>query len=72
MTSEQLLHLFQPFKQADKSTARKYGGTGLGLVVCKQLCDLMKGNLIVESEPDKGSTFVFTVMLSIGAQAGLQ
>lgn len=72
MTSDQLLRLFQSFNQADKSITRKYGGTGLGLVVCKQLCELMNGDLMVESEPDKGSTFVFKAAFSIAAGAGLQ
>jgi PAS domain S-box-containing protein len=72
MTAEQLAHLFHAFNQADVSITRKYGGTGLGLVVCKQICDLMHGDLHVESEPDKGSTFVFKANLTIAAEAGLQ
>ncbi|MFN3077865.1 MAG: ATP-binding protein, partial [Alphaproteobacteria bacterium] len=57
MTPEQMAQLFQPFTQADSSTTRKYGGTGLGLTICKQLVDLMGGSIAASSNPGLGSEF---------------
>lgn len=61
MTADQMKRLFKPFSQADASTARNYGGTGLGLALCKRFCELMGGWIDAESELGKGS--VFTVWL---------
>jgi PAS domain S-box-containing protein len=63
LSPEAASRLFQPFTQADSSMGRRFGGTGLGLAICRQLASLMGGELGVESEPDRGSTFWFTVRL---------
>ena len=66
MTVEQAAKLFQPFAQADSSTTRKYGGTGLGLTISKRLTEMMGGEIWVESQPERGSTFIFTANFGLG------
>jgi signal transduction histidine kinase len=61
MTPEQLGRLFQAFSQADVSTSKKYGGTGLGLALSRKFCQLMGGDMTVASEYGKGSTFTATI-----------
>jgi signal transduction histidine kinase/CheY-like chemotaxis protein/PAS domain-containing protein len=66
VSKEQQKRLFQSFQQAETSTVRKYGGTGLGLSISKSIVEMMGGKIWIESEPEKGSTFAFTIRAKRG------
>ena len=65
MKKEALEHIFEEFQQAEKTTASKYGGTGLGLAIVKKFVNLMGGEIVVESEVGKGSTFTITMPMEL-------
>lgn len=65
ISEEQIEKLFSPFQQADLSTTRKFGGTGLGLVICKRIVEMMDGELDVQSKEGKGSVFSFNAFFSL-------
>ena len=65
ISKDQLVRIFEPFMQADSSTTRKYGGTGLGLFITKRLVEAMGGKLMVQSKPGEGSVFSFSMKVDL-------
>jgi signal transduction histidine kinase len=72
MTPEQMAKLFQEFSQASSATASKYGGTGLGLAISKRFCQMMGGDITVESKPGRGSTFTIRLPRIVEASKAIQ
>ena len=72
MTPDQMGKLFQEFSQASSSTASRYGGTGLGLVISRRFCQMMGGDITVESEPGRGSTFTIRLPRIVEASKTIQ
>ncbi|MEZ5484829.1 MAG: ATP-binding protein [Lysobacteraceae bacterium] len=72
VSAEQQKRLFRPFSQAEGDTTRRYGGTGLGLVICRRLAELMGGDISMESEPGKGTTMRLIVALPAGRAEDVQ
>ena len=68
MSADQVLKLFQAFTQADASTTRKFGGTGLGLALTRRFCQMMGGDITVHSVPDEGSTFTINIPAEVKAE----
>ena len=72
MTPEQMGKLFQEFSQASSATASKYGGTGLGLAISKRFCQMMGGDITVESESGRGSTFTIRLPRIVEAPKAIE
>jgi len=72
LNEEDIETLFIPFQQADVSTTRKYGGTGLGLSLCRHLCKMMQGDIWVESKPGQGATFGIWLPLTVNTDVSVE
>lgn len=71
ISQEGMKKLFQPYNQADKTIQKNYGGTGLGLCICKELINLMDGNITVHSDIGQGTEFKVSIPLEISAEVTL-
>jgi signal transduction histidine kinase/DNA-binding response OmpR family regulator len=72
ISQDKVDHIFEKFSQAEESTTRKFGGTGLGLTICHKLVSMMQGNIGVRSELGKGSVFYFDIALPVGTEISAQ
>jgi CheY-like chemotaxis protein len=70
INTDRLESIFDPFSQADTSSTRSYGGTGLGLTICKRLCHMMRGDIQIDHTSPEGTRFVFTVELQTAPESG--
>ena len=68
--ADKMERLFKAFSQVDSSTTRKYGGTGLGLIICEKLTAMMGGKITVTSEPGQGTCFIFSIKTTAGTKSG--
>jgi PAS domain S-box-containing protein len=68
ISKDRIAHIFEPFEQAEAAISRKYGGTGLGLTICKNMIDMQSGELLVESEEGKGSSFTIRIPYQISGE----
>jgi signal transduction histidine kinase/CheY-like chemotaxis protein len=71
ISKEEQAGLFQSFAQVDSSISRRYGGTGLGLAISKKIVEMMQGDIRVESEPERGSSFIFTIQAGQAADCSV-